>query len=177
MVIAGHLRRGATSCGRRGPILGSMAHTSDPVGLHVALCCGCGSVRVVELPRTPSMALVPRQRAVAPAACETCGAVTDHAYVTNSPPDDTAAAAVRRLVRRLADMGVAVGHLSDTAPELDPAARAVVVELVDGWRGVALRRGLAPADVVRTLRAAGVALFSEDGWVVAVSGSRSVTLR
>jgi hypothetical protein len=153
-----------------------MAHTSDPVGLHVALCCGCGSVRVVELSGRPPMALVPRQRAVAPAACETCGAVTDHAYVTNSP-EDSATAAVRRLVRRLADMGVAVGHLSDTAPELDPAAMAVVVELVDGWRGVALRRGLAPADVVRTLRAAGVALFSEDGWVVAVSGSRSVTVR
>jgi len=176
MVIAGHLRRGATSSGPTRRILGSMAHTSDPVGLHVALCCGCGTVRVVELAGTPPRALVPRQRAVAPARCDTCGTVTDHAYVMNRPADDSAAATVRRLVRRLADMGVAVGHLSDAGPGPEPEARAVIVELADGWRGVALRRDLAPADVVRTLRAAGAALFSEEGWVAAPTGSRSVTL-
>ena len=155
-------------------MLGGMAQTSDPVGLHVALCCGCGSVRVVELSDTPAPALVPRQRAVAPAACETCGAVTDHAYLSNSPPDEAATAEVRRVVRRLAEMGVTVGHLSQ---EPDAGARAVVVELPDGWRGIALRPGLASADVVTTLRDAGAALFSEDGWVAAPTGGRSVTLR
>lgn len=155
-------------------MLGCMAQTSDPVGLHVALCCGCGSVRVVELSGTPATALVPRQRAVAPAACDTCGTVTDHAYVSNSAPDEAATAAVRRLVERLAEMGVAVGHLSE---DLDPGTRAVVVELADGWRGIALRSGMTSADVVTTLRTAGAALFSEDGWVTAPSGGRSVTLR
>ena len=155
-------------------MLGCMAQTSDPVGLHVALCCGCGSVRVVELSGTPPTAPIPRQRAVAPAVCDTCRTVTDHAYLSNSPPDEIATAAVRRLVRRLATMGVAVGHLSES---FDQEARGVVVELADGWRGVALRPGLASADVVTTLRAAGAALFSEDGWVAAPTGSRSVTLR
>ena len=151
-----------------------MAQAHDPVGLHVALCCGCGSVRVVELCGTAPAALVPRQRAVAPAACDTCGTVTDHAYVSNSSPDDAATADVRRLVRRLAEMGVAVGQLSE---DLHPGARAVVVELADGWRGIGLRPGLSPPDVVTTLRAAGAALFSEDGWVTAPSGGRSLTLR
>lgn len=155
-------------------MLGSMAQTSDPVGLHVALCCGCGSVRVVEISGAPPPALVPRQRAVAPAACDTCGTVTDHAYVSNSTPDEAATAAVRRLVRRLAGMGVTVGHLSQ---DLDAGTRAVVVELPDGWRGIALRPGLASAEVVTTLRAAGAALFSEDGWVAAPTGGHSVTVR
>ena len=150
-----------------------MAQTSDPVGLHVALCCGCGSVRVVELAGTPPAALVPRQRAVARAACDTCGAVTDHAYVSNATSDEAAAAAVRRLVRRLAQMGVVVGQLSEAT---DGGARGVVVELADGWRGIGLRPGLASADVVMTLRAAGAALFSEDGWVTAPTGGRCVTL-
>jgi hypothetical protein len=169
-IISGALRRLPAG---PGPILRGMAQTSDPVGLHVALCCGCGSVRVVELSGRPPTALVPRQRAVAPAACDTCGTVTDHAYVSNSTPGDAATATVRRLVRRLAEMGVVVGHLSE-AP--GPGARAVVVELADGWRGIALRPGLASADVVSTLRAAGAALFSEDGWVTAPTGGRSVTL-
>ena len=178
MVNAGHLRRGAVSSGPAGPILGCMAHTSEPVGLHVALCCGCGSVRVVELSGAPRTSLVPRQRAVAPADCDTCGTVTDHAYVNNNvPPDERAAATVRRLVARLAGMGVAVGHLSEDRPDLDPDVRAVVVELADGWRGIALRPGLPPADVIVTLRAAGAALFSEDCWVVSPAGGRSVTLR
>jgi hypothetical protein len=177
MVNAGHLRRGAASCGPAGPILESMAHTSEPVGLHVALCCGCGSVRVVELSGRPPTALVPRQRAVAPAACDTCGTVTDHAYVTNCPPDERATATVLRLVARLAGMGVAVGHLSEDRLDPVPDVRAVVVELADGWRGIALRPGLPSAEVVATLRAAGAALFSEDGWVAAYTGGRSVTLR
>lgn len=177
MVNAGHLRRGAASCGPAGPILESMAHTSEPVGLHVALCCGCGSVRVVELSGPPRTSLVPRQRAVAPADCDTCGTVTDHAYLDNSPPDERAAATVRRLVLRLAGMGVAVGHLSEDGPDLHPDVRAVVVELADGWRGIALRPGLPPADVIVTLRAAGAALFSEDYWVVSPAGGRSLTLR
>jgi hypothetical protein len=178
MVIAGHLRRGAVPTDRCASILGYMAHLSDPVGLHVALCCGCGSVRVVELSGTsPSARVVPRQRAVAPAACDTCGTTTAHAYVNNRRPDDEAAtAAVRRLVERLQDMGVAVGYLSDAAPDLDAGTRAVVVELADGWRGIALRPDLAPSDVVATLRAAGAALFSEDGWVASRAG-RSVAVR
>ena len=183
MVNAGHLRRGAASCGPAGSILVSMAHTSGPAGLHVALCCGCGSVRVVELSGAPSTSyeqLVPRQRAVAPADCDTCGTVTDHAYVDNSPhsaADETATAAVRRLVARLAGMGVAVGQLSEDRLDRASDVRAVVVELADGWRGIALRPGLPSAEVVATLRAAGAALFSEDGWVAASTGGRSVTLR
>ena len=115
----------------------------------------------------------PDAPSVAPAACDTCGTVTDHAYVSNSATDDEATATVRRLVRRLAEMGVVVGHLSG-AP--DAGARAVVVELADGWRGIALRPGLSSVDVVSTLKAAGAALFSEDGWVTAPTGGRSVTL-
>jgi len=180
MVNAGHLRRGAASSGPAGSMLEVMAYTSEPAGLHMALCCGCGSVRVVELsgaPPTSYEQLVPRQRAVAPADCDTCGTVTDHAYVRNSPPDERATATVRRLVARLAGMGVAVGHLSEDRLDLAPDVRAVVVELADGWRGIALRPGLPSAEVVATLRAAGAALFSEDGWVAASTGSRSVTVR
>ena len=163
-----------------------VAHSrSDPLGLHLALCCGCGAVQVVDL-TDAGAATVPRQRAVVRLACDVCGTSTRHAYVRNVPPpssvaaskedaDTAARAVVRRLVGRLAAMGVVVGYLSADAAPPD-GSRAVVVELADGWRGIGLRAGLAPTEVLAALQAAGAALFSEAGWVSS-DGGRAASVR